>query len=213
MMVDAAVRPRGIQRFYDLVSPVYGLFGLLERRARQRGLELADVTNGERVLEVAPGVGEVFVELMRRVGPEGAVLGVELSRRMLRRTMNRVRRAGPHNFGLHMAHALRLPFRDGSFDVVYNSYMMDLVPLADQPVVLGEFRRVLREGGRLVVVSMTKTSQSVTLYERMYRRAPYLFGGCRPVLMQEPIEAAGFRDLTRQTISLPLPSEVIVARR
>lgn len=49
-----------------------------------------------------------------------------------------------------------LPFPDATFDVLYNGYMLDLLGLRDISIALGEFRRTLKPGGRLVLVNMTK---------------------------------------------------------
>ncbi len=84
--------------------------------------------------------------------------------------------------------------------------------------VLGEFRRVLKPGGRLVLVNMSKRdTDRITLLERIYRTlpkrwVPYLMGGCRPVLMEGPVGRAGFTDVQRQYLPQMLPSELITAR-
>jgi ubiquinone/menaquinone biosynthesis C-methylase UbiE len=50
---------------------------------------------------------------------------------------------------LKQADSRRLPFDEDAFDLVYNAYMLDLIPAQDMPLTLGEFWRVLRPGGRL----------------------------------------------------------------
>ena len=52
--------------------------------------------------------------------------------------------------------ARHLPFPDETFDVLYNSFMLDLIPIADFPVVLKEFQRVLKKDGRLFLVNLSK---------------------------------------------------------
>jgi demethylmenaquinone methyltransferase/2-methoxy-6-polyprenyl-1,4-benzoquinol methylase len=112
-----------------------------------------------------------------------------------------------------------LPFPDNTFDVLFNSYMFDLLPLRDMPVVLGEFRRVLKPGGRLVLVNMSKEhGDKRTWWERLYRALPrrwaaYLLGGCRPVLLESFVRGAGFYRVEREFIRGLLPSEIVVARK
>ncbi len=197
-MIEAPVRAEAIQRTYNLWSRFYGSVVVpLERKPRRRGIELAAILPHDRVLEVAVGTGAALVEILKRVEPDNIVHGVDLSPRMLERAGRAAARAGFANIDLRQADARSLPFADASFDLVLNSYMLDLIPLADMPVVLAEFRRVLGDGGRLVLVNMSK-NRPTTLYEHLYRGTPtrlvpYVFGGCRPVLMADPVEAAGFR--------------------
>ncbi len=122
--------------------------------------------------------------------------------------------AGFTNVELHHADARCLPFAHSSFDVVFSSYLLDVIPLGDIPLVVGEFRRVLRDNGRLVLVN-TSRDRGMTRWEKLYRATPtrlvpYLYGGCRPVLMAQPVAAAGMRDVRREFIAKVIPSEVVI---
>ncbi|HEY5473056.1 MAG TPA: hypothetical protein VIK32_07675, partial [Candidatus Limnocylindrales bacterium] len=105
------------------------------------------------------------------------------------------------------------------FDVLFNSYMLDLIPLGEMSVVLGEFLRVLKPGGRLALVNFSKrVAGRRTLWERVYealprRWVPYVAGGCRPVVMAGAVERAGFRDLRQRFVPGLLPSEVVISRK
>ena len=218
-MIEAQAPPEVIRRAFDLWSRVYGWVLPFERKARMLGLDEVAVHAGEKVLEVAVGPGATFVEILRRVGPGGAVKGVDLSPRMLEKTRRRARRAGWTDVDVREADARRLPFADGTFDVVYNSYMLDLIPLGEIPVVLGEFMRVLKPGGRLALVNMSKpVAGRRTLYERLYealprRWVPYITGGCRPVVTAGAVERAGFRDVRREFVGGLMAAEVVIARK
>jgi demethylmenaquinone methyltransferase/2-methoxy-6-polyprenyl-1,4-benzoquinol methylase len=181
------------------------------------GWSAAGIGPNDRVLEVAVGTGSSMLEILKLVNPGNTVTGVDLSGRRLERTRRTVAQAGYRNVALHQADARDLPFDDGSFDVVINSYMLDLIPLADIPVVLGEFRRVLADDGRLVMVNMSRGG-GLTRWERLYRvtparLVPYLYGGCRPVLMEQPVREAGFREVEREFIAGGISSEVVTARK
>jgi ubiquinone/menaquinone biosynthesis C-methylase UbiE len=219
-MIEAKAPPQSIRRAYDLFSLFYGaLAAPLERKPRLLGLEKAGVQPQDKVLEVAVGPGATLTEILKKVDRTTVVYGVDLSPKMLEKARRRVSDAGYANLDLQEADARQLPFPDGTFDVLYNSYMLDLIPLSDLPVVLGEFRRVLKAGGRLVLVNMSKENASArTWYERLYQRlparlVPYLLGGCRPALAEDLVKEAGFSDVTRDYIRYILPSEIVTARK
>ena len=200
-------------RLYDRLAPVYDAWGrLTESRARDRALALADVRDGERILEVAAGTGLAFGELVRR-NPGGRNLGIDISPGMLARARRRLGRLALANYDLALASAIDLPFGDETFDLVMNNYMFDLIDEGAWPAILGEFRRVLAPGGRLVLVNMTRGERFGSgVYEALYRLSPSLMGGCRGVQLEGPLGAAGFRVLRREYVQQCLfPSEVIFA--
>ena len=200
-------------RLYDRLAPVYDAWGhLTESRARARALALANIRNGERILEVAAGTGLAFAELVAG-NPDGRNLGVDISPGMLARAVRRLEARGLENHELALASALDLPVADGSFDLLMNNYMFDLIDEAAWPRILGEFRRVLAADGRLVLVNMTLGERVGSgVYESLYRLSPALMGGCRGVRLEAPLEAAGFRVRHREYIQQCLfPSEVILA--
>jgi demethylmenaquinone methyltransferase/2-methoxy-6-polyprenyl-1,4-benzoquinol methylase len=96
--------------------------------------------------------------------------------------------------------------------------MLDLIPAQDMPGILAEFRRVLKPGGRLVLLNMSKADEAPTSREWLYQHLPaplvlYLMGGCRPVLMEAPVKAAGFEAVERTFIGGRAPSEIVRARK
>ena len=217
-MIEAPVATDDIRRAYDLLSPVYGwCIAPLERKPRLRALELGEIKSEDRVLEVAVGTGAAMFEILKRVAKTNIVFGVDLSHRMLRRTRRSVAKAGFTNVELYQADARALPFEDGCFEVLFNSYMLDLIPLAEIPVVLAEFRRVLKDNGRMVIVNMSR-GQHVTRWEKLYqatprRLIPYLYGGCRPVFTEESVGNVGFREVRRELIYHGFTSEIVIGKK
>jgi len=218
-MMEAKAATHRIRRAYNLWSYFYGgLLAPLEHKPRMLGLEKAGIQPQDRVLEVAVGPGATLTEILKRVDRTTVVCGVDLSPKMLEKARRRVSAAGYANLDLREADTRELPFPDGVFDVLYNSYMLDLIPLGDLPVILGEFRRVLKPGGRLVLVNMSKEDGSGrTWWERLYRWlparwVPYLLGGCRPVLVEGLVSEAGFREVKREYVHHIIPSEIVTAQ-
>lgn len=220
MIESAAGSTDEVRRLYNAKSRYYErMLGNLERKPRMLGLERAHLQPQDRVLEVAVGPGMTLLEIARRVDPATPIHGVDLSPGMLEKARQKVTAAGLRNVALSEADARHLPFPDERFDVLYNSYMLDLIHLDDMPVVLGEFYRVLKPGGRLVLVNLSKSEPGrVTWFERLYRTLPTrlvppLIGACRPVVMAPHVVNAGFLNVEREFVPNAIPSEVVTATK
>jgi len=211
-MIEARGSRTAIVRAYDFYSHLYGQTAArLEREAVTQGLKRAQVQSDERVLEVAVGAAAAFERLARRVGPRGLLAGVDLSMGMLTAT----RRKAP-GARLARADARALPFASEAFDLVWASYLFDLIPTAEMTPVLEEFRRVLRVGGRLLLVNFSKAGEALTWWERVYELTPtwlvpWAFAGCRPVEAEGFVRAAGFEEVRREFVGEGFPSEIITA--
>jgi ubiquinone/menaquinone biosynthesis C-methylase UbiE len=99
---------------------------------------------------------------------------------------------------LVLSDAAHIPFRDAVFNLVFNSYMLDLIDTPSIPRILSEFKRLLKPAGRLVLVSLSKGTKwydNMGLYEWIYRLAPALLGGCRPVVLKPYLRELGFKNL------------------
>jgi ubiquinone/menaquinone biosynthesis C-methylase UbiE len=162
------------------------------------------------VLEVAVGTGLAFERILH-ANPSGEVEGIDLTHAMLNRAKRRAAATGLSNFRLSIGDAYNLSFTDNSFDVLINNYMFDLLPERDFSAVLAEFHRVLRPGGRLVMVNMTVGQRWYNaVWTRIYNLSPALLGGCRGVSVLPHLESAGFREPKREYLSqFTFPSEII----
>lgn len=212
-MVDAKIDKARVPRVYRRIAPAYDAWGwLTERTARDRCLDLAAIRDGEDVLEVAVGTGLAFRRILL-TNPSGRNEGIDLTPEMLARAEARAAKTGADNYRLRVGDAYGLDFADDSFDVLVNNYMFDLLPRDDFPTVLGEFRRVLRPGGRLAMVNMTSGEHWYNgLWERIYRLNPSLLGGCRGVSLQAFLERCGFTRVRREFVSqFTFPSEIVTA--
>jgi ubiquinone/menaquinone biosynthesis C-methylase UbiE len=211
--LDARVPQREIPSVYARVAWIYDVWAALtETRARQACLARADVRDGETVLEVAVGTGLAFRELVR-ANPSGRTEGVDLTEPMLSRARRKVEGL-PGNHRLRVGDAHQLGFGDGTFDLLVNNYMFDLLPEEDFVPVLQEMRRVLKPDGRLVLVNMAVGHGRVErIYEAVYRRSPALLGGCRGVALAPFVERAGFASVRTERLSqLGFASEIVTAR-
>lgn len=212
---EARIPQHRIAGVYDWNAPVYDIWGTLtESKARQRAIELAGITDGMDILEVAVGTGLAFFEIVKR-NPNGTNTGIDLSEGMLARARKRLLKAGSTHYSLSKGSALALPIASGSVDILFNNYMFDLMSIENIDRALDEFNRVLKPGGRLVLINMTKgETQGSCIYERIYRVFPALMGGCRGVVLTERVKKHGFMVITREYLQQMLfPSEIILATK
>lgn len=122
-----------------------------EGRLREKLLNPARLKPGESVLDVGCGTGSLAIAAKRRVGAGGAVFGVDASAPMIARARNKARKAGVEvNFDDGVAESLSFP--DARFDVVLNTVMLHHLPRKARQQCVGEMGRVLKPGGRLLVV-------------------------------------------------------------
>jgi demethylmenaquinone methyltransferase / 2-methoxy-6-polyprenyl-1,4-benzoquinol methylase len=145
---------------FDRIAGVYdplntAMTAGLHHRWRERAVELAGVGPGSRVLDVATGTGDLALELARRVSPRGEVVGSDFSEGMLDRARAKAaaREAEAVRPRFEWADAMQLPYAEGSFDaatVGFGARNFD-----DLGRGLAEMVRVVRPGGRVVVLEMT----------------------------------------------------------
>ncbi len=135
-----------IAGYYDRMNTV--MTAGLHHRWRERAVDLAAVPTGGRALDVATGTGDLAIALARRVGPEGEVVGADFSERMLD-----IARGKAPSLSWEWANALALPYPDDSFDAATVGF--GARNFSDLEQGLAEMARVVRPGGRVVVLEIT----------------------------------------------------------
>jgi len=148
-----------VRTMFDRIAGVYDLMNTamtagMHHRWRQRAAARAELGPGDAALDVCCGTGDLAIELAARVGPEGTVVGCDFSEPMLELAR---RKAGDRELSqvrFEWADALELPYPDGAFDAVTVGF--GARNLADLDGGLRELARVLRPGGRLVILEITQ---------------------------------------------------------
>jgi demethylmenaquinone methyltransferase/2-methoxy-6-polyprenyl-1,4-benzoquinol methylase len=117
---------------------------------------VANLREGDRVLDIAGGTGDLAAAFARRVGPGGQVVHTDINESMLRTGRDRLLDDGLA-LPTTICDAEQLPFRSGSFDLV--SVAFGLRNMTRKEQALAEMARVLREGGRLLVLEFSKVAE------------------------------------------------------
>jgi demethylmenaquinone methyltransferase/2-methoxy-6-polyprenyl-1,4-benzoquinol methylase len=168
-MSVAAETPDGQEAFagqirgmFDRVAGVYDLMNTamtvgLHHRWRERAADRAELEPGEAALDVCCGTGDLAFELAGRVGREGRVIGSDFSERMLDLARDKAAERNEPAVRFEWADALELPYDDESFDAVTVGF--GVRNLADLDRGIREMSRVLKPGGRIVILEITQPTR------------------------------------------------------
>jgi ubiquinone/menaquinone biosynthesis C-methylase UbiE len=202
--------------YYDRISRYYDMLGGgFESIPANKALDYLAIRRGERVLEIGFGTGKCLSRIAGLAGEQGVTWGIDISREMILKTRKRIqKRPLLDRLGLCQGDASKLPFPEALFDVVFIAFTLELFDSPEIPVVLSEIERVLKPGGRLGVVCLSKNQErllAVRFYEWMHSKWPKYID-CRPIYVAASIEQTGFRIQLCETQRLViLPVEVVIA--
>ncbi|MHB8491440.1 MAG: bifunctional demethylmenaquinone methyltransferase/2-methoxy-6-polyprenyl-1,4-benzoquinol methylase UbiE [Solirubrobacteraceae bacterium] len=173
-----SVPASSIRAMFDRIAGVYDLMNNvmsagLHRRWRARAADLAWLGAGDRVLDVATGTGDLALELARRVGPHGEVVGCDFAEAMLTHARAKGEALAAAGDGavarvrFEWADALELPYEDDRFDAATVGF--GVRNFTDVPRGLREMTRVVRPGGRVVVLEITTpTKPPLSIFYRLW---------------------------------------------
>jgi demethylmenaquinone methyltransferase/2-methoxy-6-polyprenyl-1,4-benzoquinol methylase len=206
-----------VRGMFDRISGVYDLMNSamtagLHHEWRDRAVDRAQVGPGSDALDLCTGTGDLALALRRRIGADGRVVGSDFSEAMLELARRKSGEEGlPVEFG--WADALELPYGDGSFDAVTVGF--GARNLADLGRGLSEMARVLRPGGRLVILEITRPQREplASFYSLWFDKLVPVIGSVAgdseaysylpdsvrsfpdPQRLAEMIDAAGFAEI------------------
>jgi demethylmenaquinone methyltransferase / 2-methoxy-6-polyprenyl-1,4-benzoquinol methylase len=199
---------------FDRIAGVYDLLNTvmtagLHHRWRTRAAKLARLTPGDRALDVATGTGDLALELARAVAPHGEVVGSDFSHEML----NRARaKAGTAPVRFEWADAMELPYEDASFAAATVGFGARNFDRLDRG--LREMARVVRPGGRVVVLEITTPTRAPLswFYALWFDRLVPLLGRLAAALLgARRGVAAAYEYLPSSVKRFPGPSELASA--
>jgi len=192
-----------------MVREAYGAIATGQQRADCAGSvslgcgnphAIASLRAGERVLDLGSGGGFDAFLAARQVGPDGRVIGVDMTPAMIALARANGARIGLENVEFRLGDVERLPVDDESVDVVMSNCVINLVP--DKPAVFREAHRVLVPGGRLAIADMVAVGPPPA--DIAHDPAAYtgcIAGAAAVADLERMIAEAGFHDV-RVTIQV-----------
>ena len=159
--VDAGDKARRVKGVFDSVAPKYDLMNDLMSAGLHRAWKaytvmVANVQPGQRVLDIAGGTGDLAQAFAAKAGPSGQVVHTDINEAMLRTGRDRLLDAGVA-LPTVVCDAERLPFASGHFDLV--SVAFGLRNMTRKDAALAEMQRVLKTGGKLLVLEFSKVAK------------------------------------------------------
>jgi ubiquinone/menaquinone biosynthesis C-methylase UbiE len=191
------------QIYYDFFSLVYDFIIRLHSRdmagsLRRLIVEKANISEGERALDLCTGTGSVATELAKRVGQNGLTVGLDFSWGMLEKARRKAFRLHLNQLHLVQANASQLPFKKSSFHAVTCSHAFYELKGEERTRAIDEVARTLIEGGRFCLMEHAKPK---TLFPRLLFYVRIFFLGAkdaRKFLREEDsIFGESFRNITK----------------
>jgi demethylmenaquinone methyltransferase / 2-methoxy-6-polyprenyl-1,4-benzoquinol methylase len=164
--------PAAIQRMFQYLAPRYDLWNrlascYLDEYWRRTAVSL--IPPDSRVLDLCTGTGELLVKMLPRLGPKGQAVGLDFASNMLSVAVQKTRprlQSTPASAAYLLGDATALPFPTETFDCLTNGFAMrNMLPSVD--LVLREMWRVLRPGGRVIILDICRPQSA--MLTRVYR--------------------------------------------
>ncbi len=203
------------EAYYNKIAMVYDLLAENSERAmREAGLVKLAVTPGERILEIGFGTGHCLVDLAKSIGPTGKVFGIDISENMVSIARELIEKSQiADRVEVQRADAEALPYSENSMDAIFMNFTLELFDTPEIPGVLAQCKRILRPGGRIVVVGVSKEGKQgiiIKAFEWTHRHFPNLMD-CRPIYVARALAAAGFIVQDTTIDHMWVPVDIVLA--
>jgi SAM-dependent methyltransferase len=168
---------------------------------------IAALRGGETVLDLGSGAGFDCFLAARQVGPDGRVIGVDMTPEMVAKARDNARRVEARNVEFRLGEIERLPVENASVDVILSNCVVNLSP--DKPSVFREAFRVLKAGGRVAISDIVTTGElPAALRDDIAALTGCISGAASVSDLEAMLQAAGFVDVR----VLPRPDSAAIVQ-
>lgn len=183
-------------------------------KATDKMLEMAGITSGHRVLDIAAGAGEQSITTAKKVGPSGYVLATDISSNILEYAKQMAQQAGVNNIETKVMDGENLTLEDETFDAVISR--VGLIYFPDQQKALKEMLRVIKPGGKVAAIVYSTPEKNkffsvpVSIIRNRAKLPPPLSGQPGPFslgaegVVEKAFSQAGFKNVRSELVDSPL---------
>ena len=152
---------------------------------------IAELSEGETVLDLGSGAGFDCFLAAPKVGPSGRVIGVDMTPEMLQKARANIQKSGAENVEFRLGEIEHLPLADATVDVIISNCVINLAP--DKNAVFRDAYRVLRPGGRMCISDIVATEELPAEMKNDMGMVSSCIGGAAPIdALGDGLRAAGF---------------------
>ncbi len=198
------------QKNFSRVVWFYDFWGkITESKAINEAISISGISDNIKALDIGVGTGQLFEKIILK-NKNGLNFGVDLSPGMIAKAKDKFR-ALPVKHLLSLGNAFNLPYKNESFDFIFSSYVLDLLPEDSFNIVLTEFKRVLKMKSTGILLTMSMGSKWYnTIWYLLSKYFPSLLTNCRPVNLKDYVKSCGFKIIDNRIVSQnTFPSEII----
>ena len=207
------------QTFYDRFGKKQDAQAFYEDKAIKILLDHADFKSATTIYEFGCGTGRFAEDLLEKVlQPSSQYIGIDISQTMVSLTKQRLAKYESRARVDKSDGSIHINREDDSVDRVVSNYVLDLLSDADIKKYFSEAHRVLKNNGKLCLVSLTNGSTLLsklvsTLWKNIFKINSVLLGGCRPISLESYLDRTLWSLEYRQiVVQFGVPSEVLIAR-
>ena len=196
-----------VSKFYDFWAKI------TESKAIDSALNKVEPIVNGNILDIGIGTGDMFYKIIP-FNKEGNNIGLDISPQMIWKAKRKMNANQTSNINFILGNAFYLPFEDNSFDYIFSSYVFDLFPESEFLNVTKEVNRVLKENGKVVIITMSFGNKWYNKFWFLLAKYfPGILTNCRPVDLK-PYFFNAFKDVKVAAISQnTFPSEILTAAK
>ena len=202
------------QKNFSKVAWFYDYWGqLTETKAINKAVSMSGLGENHNILDVGTGTGQLFEKLLNE-NKKGLNYGIDLSPVMIAKAKGKFKSTVVRHF-LSVGNTFDLPYKSKSFDYIFSSYVLDLLPEERFDSVLNEFLRVLKDRGTGILIAMKTGGKWYNkFWHTIAEYFPSLLTNCRPVELSDYLVSAGFAVTRKETVvQNTFPSEIIMVKK
>ncbi|MFW9922104.1 MAG: class I SAM-dependent methyltransferase [Candidatus Thorarchaeota archaeon] len=201
---------------YNSMSSWYDIFASFENKYRKIGLQLLQPYESQKILEIGFGTGKSLIKMIEKANEQIQISGLDLSDKMCYKASYLLRKKQYNSISnIICGDVTNIPLKNHFMDKIFLSFTLELFSKNDMQLVLEECSRILRDKGRICIISLSrrKVNAMVRIYEWFHKKWPKIID-CRPILADKILQQSNFTIITHvKKMMWGLPVDILLAEK